>query len=188
MSADEQPSSRLDRQPLAAGDRLGAYSLVRPIGSGGMGIVFEALHTELGKRCAIKVLHDEYALNSKIVRRFFNEARAVARIRHENIIDVYDFGKTPDRYYYFVMELLEGVSLADELKRLGRLDLKRACLITGQVARALVSVHKNGIIHRDLKPGNLFLTRRANIEDFVKVLDFGIAKLITNSALEQTDT
>ncbi|MDB4965141.1 MAG: Serine/threonine protein kinase [Myxococcales bacterium] len=186
--SEENPHPHPDRAPLKAGDRLGAYQLLQPIGSGGMGSVFEAVHAELGKRCAIKVLHDEYSHNSKIVRRFFNEARAVAKIRHENIIDVYDFGKTPDRYYYFVMELLEGSSLADELKRLGRIELKRACFVVGQIARALAAVHAAGIVHRDLKPGNLFLTRRAQVEDFVKVLDFGIAKLITKSHLEQTET
>src|SRR5438552_4033766 len=105
---------------LKPGDRLGPYRLVRPIGSGGMGSVFEAVHGELEKRCAIKVLNDEYTHNNKIVRRFFNEARAVAKIRHENIIDVYDFGKTPDHVYYFVMELLEGIALSDELKRVGK--------------------------------------------------------------------
>ena len=186
MSGEGNPHA--DRAPLKPGDRLGVYQLLRPIGAGGMGSVFEAEHAELGKRCAIKVLHDEYSHNSKIVRRFFNEARAVAKIRHENIIDVYDFGKTPDRYYYFVMELLEGISLSDELKRLGRIELRRACFITGQIARALAAVHAAGIVHRDLKPGNLFLLRRAQVEDFVKVLDFGIAKLVAKSQLEETET
>src|SRR5262249_11460013 len=116
------------------------------------------------------------------------EARAVARIRHENIIDVYDFGRSPDKRYYFVMELLEGNSLADELKQVGALPVPRACLIAGQVARALAASHASGIVHRDLKPQNLMLIRRAQVEDFVKVLDFGVAKVLSKGELDQTES
>jgi serine/threonine-protein kinase len=153
-----------------------------------MGSVFEAIHDDLEKRCAIKVLNDEYGSNQKVVRRFLNEARAVARIRHENIIDVYDFGRSPDKRYYFVMELLEGNSLAEELKQVGALPIPRACLIAGQVARALAASHAAGIVHRDLKPQNLMLIRRAQTEDFVKVLDFGVAKVLSKGELDQTES
>src|SRR3954454_17527649 len=170
------------------GDRVGPYRLIRPLGSGGMGSVFEALHEEIEKRCAVKLLHEEYSQNAKIVKRFFNEARAVAKVHHENIIDVYDFGKTPDGRHYFVMELLDGVSLADELKQNGKLELPRACFIAGQVARALAASHAAGIVHRDLKPGNLMLIRRAQVDDFVKVLDFGVAKLLMKASVDETET
>jgi serine/threonine-protein kinase len=176
------------RTSFKPGDTIASYKLVRRIGVGGMGTVYEAAHEELGRRCAIKVLKDEYATNPKIVRRFFNEARAVAKIHHENIIDVYDFGQTPDGRYYFIMELLEGISLQSELARVGKLELKRACFIAGQVARALAASHTAGIVHRDLKPANLILIRRATIDDFVKVLDFGVAKLIQKSGTEDTET
>jgi serine/threonine-protein kinase len=188
MSQDNSAKIDMDRSGIKPGDRLGPYRVLRPIGSGGMGSVFEAIHDDLEKRCAIKVLNDEYSSNQKVVRRFLNEARAVARIRHENIIDVYDFGRSPDKRYYFVMELLEGSSLADELKQVGALPVPRACLIAGQVARALAASHAAGIVHRDLKPQNLMLIRRAQTEDFVKVLDFGVAKVLTKGELDQTES
>jgi serine/threonine-protein kinase len=176
------------RTGFKAGDSIGAYKLVRKLGSGGMGTVYEACHEELGRRCAIKILKDELSTNAKIVKRFFNEARAVAKIHHENIIDVYDFGQTNDGRYFFIMELLEGVSLQSELKQRGTLEVKRACFIIGQVARALAASHTAGIVHRDLKPANLILIRRANVNDFVKVLDFGVAKLIQKSDADDTET
>jgi serine/threonine-protein kinase len=188
MSTDNSAKIDLDRSGIKPGDRLGPYRVLRPIGSGGMGSVFEAIHDDLQKRCAIKVLNDEYSSNQKVVRRFLNEARAVGRIRHENIVDVYDFGRSPDKRYYFVMELLEGNSLADELKQVGKLPIERACHIAGQVARALAASHAAGIVHRDLKPQNLMLIRRAQVEDFVKVLDFGVAKVLTKSELDQTES
>ncbi len=141
-----------------------------------MGRVYLAEHIDIGKKVAVKVLHPVYGRMPDLVERFRREARAASRIGHPNIVDVTDSGTTDDGSVYFVMEYLEGVELAAVIDREGAIDIRRALDISTQVCRALSSAHASGIIHRDLKPENVFLTSREGTADFVKVLDFGIAK------------
>jgi serine/threonine protein kinase len=162
---------------IGVGATVGNYQVLQKIGSGAMGNVFLAHHPVIGKRVALKVIHPELASNEEMIARFFNEARAVTQIGHENIVDVQDFGQTPDGDSFIVMELLEGFSLGDRLKHEGSLSVPRATHIALQLADGLSAAHARGIIHRDLKPDNIFLIPRGGDPDFVKILDFGLAKL-----------
>jgi serine/threonine protein kinase len=152
------------------------YRVLRKIGEGGMGTVYAAEHVEIGKIVAIKILHPHYSTEQELVERFRREARAASRIGHPNIIDVMDFGSTDEGCAYFIMEHLDGIDLADVLTHERRLDPNRSCQITIQICRALTAAHAAGVIHRDLKPENIFLVARDGKADFVKVLDFGVAR------------
>jgi len=154
----------------------GRYKIVEMIGEGGMGKVFLAEHVDIGKRVALKVLHQSYSRMPDLVERFRREARAASKIGHPHIVDVTDSGTTADGSAYFVMEYLEGVELGSVIEREGALEVVRALRIATQICRALSAAHAAGIIHRDLKPENIFLTVRDGTADFIKVLDFGIAK------------
>jgi serine/threonine-protein kinase len=176
------PLCPLDGTPLSAspgliglilGDR---YRLLSRIGEGGMGTVYLAEHVALGKRVAVKVLRPEYSRDEELVRRFEQEARAASQIGHENIVDVVDFGRTPGGSLYFVMEALEGESLARLIHREGALPVDRALRVLSQICRALGAAHARGVVHRDLKPENVLLVARDDGTDLVKVLDFGISK------------
>ena len=151
------------------------YKIVGPIGEGGMGAVYEAEHTGVGRRVAIKVLLPEFARNAEVVGRFEREARAAAAIGHDNIIDVLDVG-THDGAPFMVMEILKGESLATRIERAGALSPESAAYVMAQVISALGAAHAAGIIHRDLKPDNVYLVTKAGVRDFVKLLDFGISK------------
>ncbi len=155
----------------------GKYEIVRLLGKGGMGEVYEGRHLRIGRRVAVKFLHAHYAEYPEVARRFENEARAAGGAEHENIAGVYDVGAQPDGAQYLVMEFLDGEDLERILRREGRLTLDRAARLVRQVCAGLGVVHRVGIIHRDLKPANLFVTRRADGAALVKILDFGIAKL-----------
>ena len=170
------PSDPLLNQVLA-----GRYLIQRKLGEGGMGAVYLAQHTVLEKAVALKVLHGEFARKPDLVERFMQEARAASRIRHENVIDISDFGSTPDGMVFFAMELLNGHDLHEEIARARlaktRLPWERSRKIFLQVCSALSAAHAQGIIHRDLKPENIYLVEWLGHKDFVKLLDFGIAKL-----------
>jgi serine/threonine protein kinase len=152
------------------------YRVLSRIGEGGMGTVYAAEHVEIGKRVAVKILHRIFSGEEQLVERFRREARAASKVGHPHIIDVSDFGTTEEGCAYFVMELLEGLDLADVLVNEGRLDPSRAVRISVQLCQALEAAHTAGIIHRDLKPENVFLVSRDGKADFAKVLDFGIAR------------
>jgi serine/threonine-protein kinase len=147
------------------------------IGEGGMGRVYEAEHTGIGKRVALKILHAMFSNIKEAVERFRNEARTTTRIANAHIVDVTDSGTTADGRLYFVMEYLDGVELG-ALMTDGKLSLERTLRITRQIAEALAAAHEQGVIHRDLKPENVVLIERDGDRDFVKVLDFGIALAI----------
>lgn len=158
---------------------LGNYQLERLLGEGSMGRVFQARHVRLGRQVALKVLRPEHARDSSFVQRFFQEARTVNQINHEHIVEIFDFvDASPDGYVYCVMELLRGQSLAALLREEG-LTLARVQRMGVQVCAALGAAHQVGVVHRDIKPDNLFISQRSGQQDFVKVLDFGVAKLIT---------
>jgi len=187
------------------GQTVGNYHVKRVLGRGGMGTVYEGEHVYIGKRVALKILHARYAKYEDAVKRFLREARAASTISHPNIVDVTDFGPMPDGGVFFVMEYLEGTSLEDLIEKKGALELHRALNVANQMALALAAAHEKGIIHRDLKPDNIMLIRmpgrrdlvraltgnfesanpkdfvveREDEYDFVKIFDFGIAKVLT---------
>src|SRR5450432_4088379 len=154
----------------------GRYFVRRLCGEGGMGRVYEAEHTDIGKRVALKILHPAYSQTPDLVERLKREARAASKISHPNVVDVTDSGTTPDGAFFFVMEYLEGVELGELIFKEGKLDVRRTLHIGGQICRALQAAHDVNVIHRDLKPENVLILSRDGQKDFVKVLDFGIAK------------
>ena len=163
--------------PLIGAVLAGRYEVKRRIGEGGMGLVYEGLHRDIDKRVAIKVLRDDLSRRPEVVARFRQEAKSASRIGHENIVDISDFGETTRGASYFIMEFLDGEDLANVLGRDVTVDAERACAIVLQCCRALSATHAKGIVHRDIKPENIFLTKRDGIDDFVTIVDFGIAKM-----------
>ncbi len=162
------------------GHVLGNWRLTRLLGEGSFGAVYEAENVSIsGRRAAVKILHPHLSLHMSIKQRFLNEASAASRAEHENIIQVFDGGITPDGVCYSVMELLKGAPLSQVIWR-GRLDVARAANVGVQVAGALHAAHELQIVHRDLKPDNIYIVARATNAEFVKVLDFGVAKLRGN--------
>ena len=158
----------------------GRYRILRRLGQGGMATVYAAEHAEIGRPCAIKVLSPAYASDPESVERFLREARASSKIRHPNVIEIFDFGRS-DGLVFFVMELLDGEDLLSRIERRGHLPWAEAQGIFLQVCEALAAAHKLGIVHRDLKPENCFCTTNAAGAELVKVLDFGIAKVNSSS-------
>ena len=154
----------------------GKYELVRLLGQGGMGKVFEARHEMINRRVALKLLHDDVTTNDTAVTRFVHEAQAAAAIGSEHIIDVTDGGRLPSGAPYLVMEYLEGEDLGVTLTREWKLRPERATSLIVQACQGLAAAHEVGIIHRDLKPDNLYVTRKDDGKEWVKLLDFGIAK------------
>jgi serine/threonine protein kinase len=185
--APETPRGRATPADFTGRIIEGRYRILRVLGEGGMGTVYAAEHVEIGKGVAVKILHPQYSRQQDLVERFRREARAASRIGHPHIIDVTDFGTTEDGCAYFVMEHLDGIDLADVLAHERRLDPARAVQITIQICRALEAAHAAGVIHRDLKPENIFLVARDGRADFVKVLDFGIARSIGQDSSRLTN-
>jgi len=172
---------------LAPGTELGEYVVGRKLGEGGMGAVYAGEQPTIGKRVAIKVLAAHCAANPELLRRFVEEARAANLIHHPHIIDVFSFGQLPDGRLYFVMEFLDGESLADaiEHEHLRPDEIRR---LLHQVCGALEATHRVGIVHRDLKPENIWIARPPHGESYVKLLDFGIAKLLDPTHTHLTHT
>ncbi|MGF1469063.1 MAG: serine/threonine protein kinase [Sandaracinaceae bacterium] len=179
----ESHSTRMEARASVPSDPLlgtvlqERYAILRKIGEGGMGLVYEAEHVAIEKRVALKVLRDDFSSRPEVVERFKQEAKSASRIGNEHIVDISDFGTTPSGASYFVMELLHGEDLANVLERDMTLPLSRAADILLQCCRALGAAHSKGIVHRDMKPENIFLTEREGRRDFVKIVDFGIAKM-----------
>lgn len=157
----------------------GRFEIVRLLGQGGMGAVYEARHQTLPRRFAIKILRPELAASRDFVERFRREAVASARIEHPNVIYITDFGSMNDGSLYLVMEFLQGEGLDEILGRAGRLPLSRAIPILAQVADALDAAHSVDVVHRDLKPENILLSEVRGHKDMVKIFDFGIARVRT---------
>jgi len=158
----------------------GRYQVIRRIGAGGMASVYEARRVGLERRFAVKILRPELAENESNIKRFLREARAAASVQHANIVSIEDVGGATVPVY-FVMEYLEGVDLRQELKRIGRFDWLRTQDLALQIVDALAAAHQIGIVHRDVKPANCFLTRDPTGAERMKVLDFGIAKVLEES-------
>jgi serine/threonine protein kinase len=172
---------------LPAGFVVGEYHLDAVAGRGGMGVVYSATQPVIEKRVAIKVLNAQYSADPALVRRFTDEARAVNRIRHPNIIDIFSFGQLADGRHYFVMEYLEGATLGSRLEK-GTLKLEEAPVFLAQICDALDAAHAENIIHRDLKPENIWIVTPRRGRPFIKLLDFGIAKLIAAADQSSTQT
>ena len=170
---------------LAEGQSVGNYRILSKIGTGGMGAVYLAEHPLIGKKVALKVIHRELSGNKEVVRRFFQEAKAVNTIGHEHIIEIHDFGMSDDGDHFYIMEYLEGRTLASVIGREHRLEVTRALHIAAQIASALAAAHASSVIHRDLKPDNIMLVTKLGDPDFVKVLDFGLAKFMTGDGAKQ---
>jgi eukaryotic-like serine/threonine-protein kinase len=163
--------------PMIGTLAAGRYRVMKLLGEGGMGQVYLAEHVAIEKRVALKVLRAEYATKGEIVTRFQQEAISASRIKHPNVLDVFDFGQLDNGCFYLAMEFLEGNDLADEITRRKVLDAATGIRVSMQICRALAAAHANGVVHRDMKPENVFLQRTADGEEIVKIVDFGIAQL-----------
>ena len=175
----QDPQAADPADPLVGQVIAGQFHIEKLLGSGGMGAVYLAEQTDMGRKVVIKVMHPELTAGSpQAVERFKREARAVAALNHPHIVQVYVFGQADDGRMYLAMEFIEGADLGHAIAQ-HPLDQARALRILDQTASALIEAHSRGVVHRDLKPENIMLTHRHGNEDWVKVLDFGIAKVGT---------
>jgi len=165
------------QQDPLIGTHLGHFKVERVIAVGGMGVIYQATHSVIGRTAAIKVLSQKYSSDRSMIKRLHREARAVNQIGHPNIIDIFDFGQTPDRREYFVMEYIPGLSLAQLLEKHGRLPWRLVAPITTQILDALAAAHDQEIVHRDIKPENILVVQTGG-DVVAKILDFGIAKSV----------
>ncbi len=163
----------------------GRYRVKRVLGTGGMGQVYLAEHEAIQKPVALKVLHLHYSKRAEIVTRFRQEAISASRIKHPNVLEVFDFGQLEDGSFFLAMEFLQGCDLADDLKHRTKLDPDRAITIALSICRALGAAHQQGVVHRDMKPENVFLQKTPDGEEIVKIVDFGIAQLRSNDDLAE---
>ena len=180
LRPDSAPAAAATSEPGSdplVGKRVHKYEIVRVIGRGGMGTVYEALNTTIGKRVAMKFIDAAAVQTGDAVARFQREAEAASAVESAHIVEIFDSGTSEEGQPYIVMELLRGEDLGHRIKRCGRLDLAEALHVTGQILRGLHRAHKAGIVHRDLKPDNIFLVDRDDDPDFAKILDFGISKV-----------
>jgi len=167
--------------------QLGQYRLRHLIGAGGMGEVYLAEHQLLKRPCAIKIIRPSKADDPKVLARFEREVRATAGLSHWNTVEIFDYGRTEDGTFYYVMEYLPGFSLSELVERYGSLPAARVIYLLRQTCDALREAHAAGLIHRDIKPGNIFAAQRGGVYDVAKLLDFGLAKpLLPDESLQLT--
>jgi serine/threonine protein kinase len=180
--ADAAPAAPVD--PLIGFTLDDKYRIEARLGIGGMGTVYRARHLLIDRAVAVKVLSPRFVEDDAAQMRFRREAKAAGRLQHQNAVAVTDFGQTAEGYVYIVMELLEGHTLRDVLAKEAPLDTARAVALMLQTSAAVAAAHEAGIIHRDLKPANIFIVHNSELPAVVKVLDFGIAKLATETLEE----
>ncbi len=168
--------------PLIGTMVSGRYRVVKKLGEGGMGSVYAGEHEAIEKQVALKVLHAEYSAKADIVERFQQEAKAASRIKHPNVLDIFDFGQLDNGSFFLAMEFLEGHDLADDLLKYNVLPPARGIPFALQICRALAAAHSRGVVHRDMKPENVFILRTTDGQEIVKIVDFGIAQLRSNDA------
>jgi serine/threonine-protein kinase len=164
------------RREACEARQLGQYRLIAPLGAGGMGEVYLAEHRMLKRPCAIKLIHPEQAGDPQALARFQREVRMTARLSHWNTVEIYDYGRTVDGVFFYVMEYLPGLSVEDLLERHGPLSPARVIHLLRQTCQGLREAHAIGLVHRDIKPGNVFVAQRGGLFDVVKLLDFGLVK------------
>jgi serine/threonine protein kinase len=184
MDAVEVERMRADPDPLVRVLIGGRYRVIKRIGEGGMGIVYLAEHEAIEKRVAVKVLKEQYAQREDVVRRFQQEAKSASRVKHEGVLEVFDFGRTEDGRFFLAMELLDGTDLANLLEREGVIEPNRAARLSIKMARALGAAHAKGVIHRDMKPENVFVRLGDDGREHIKIVDFGIAQLRADGETE----
>jgi eukaryotic-like serine/threonine-protein kinase len=178
-----EPNDKLVGQLVAE-----RYRVIGPLGEGGMGQVYLAEHEAIEKKVALKVLRPEYTHKEDIVIRFQQEAISASRIKHPNVLDVFDFGRLDSGEAFLAMEFLEGHDLSDELEKCKVMEPTRALHIAHQICRALAAAHSRGVVHRDMKPDNVFLQRSHDGDEIVKIVDFGIAQLRTTEEVAKVET
>jgi serine/threonine-protein kinase len=164
------------RREVYEARQIGQYHLIKLLGAGGMGEVYLAEHRMLKRPCALKLIQSDQAGDPQILARFEREVRMTARLSHWNTIEIYDYGRTDDGTFYYVMEYLPGLSLEDMLERHGPLPAERVVHLLRQICQGLREAHGIGLIHRDIKPGNVFAAERGGLYDVAKLLDFGLVK------------
>ena len=169
------------RREVFEAKQIGQYRLIEPLGAGGMGEVFLAEHRMLKRPCAIKLIRPAQAGDPHVLARFEREVRMTARLSHWNTVEIYDYGRTDDGTFFYVMEYLPGLSLEDLLERHGPLPAERVVHLLRQVCHGLREAHGIGLIHRDIKPGNVFAAQRGGLYDVAKLLDFGLVKPVTET-------
>jgi len=162
--------------------QLGQYRLKQLIGSGGMGEVYLAEHKMMKRPCALKIIRPEKAGDPRVLARFEREVRTTAKLSHWNSIDIYDYGQTDDGIFYYVMEYLPGMNLKELVETYGPLPAERVIYLLRQTCDALREAHDFGLVHRDIKPANVFAARRGGLCDVAKLLDFGLAKPLADTA------
>ncbi|RKH50316.1 serine/threonine protein kinase [Corallococcus sp. AB050B] len=186
MMTDEELPATPAMDPLV-GSKIGEFVIHERVGAGGMGVVYRAEHPLIGKHAAIKVMRAE-RVSPEQEQRLLVEARAVNAIRHPGVLDIFNFGTLPDSRPYVVMELLQGQSLADRLREQPRMDVGTCAWVLVQVLAALAAAHRAGVVHRDLKPANVFLVEQPDATPLIKLVDFGIAKVMQGpEALARAD-
>ena len=158
--------------------QFGQYHLKQLIGKGGMGEVYLAEHQLLKRPCAIKLIRPGQGADPVAIARFEREVRATAKLSHWNTVTIYDYGRTDDGTFYYVMEYLQGLTLADLIRKHGPMPPERAIHFLRQICRALTEAHRSGLIHRDIKPANIFAAKQGGVYDIAKLLDFGLAKRV----------
>src|SRR5881394_3109817 len=179
-SAEDYPAFVPSPAELPAGTMVGGYQVTEKIGQGGMGQVYLAAHPLIGKKVAIKILDAHCVAVPDLVKRFIEEARAVNKIGHPHIIDIFSFGQLPDGRHFMVMEYLEGQNLAQRLEH-ETIPVPELRRLLRQMCEALEAAHQAGIVHRDLKPENIWIAEPKLAPPYAKLLDFGIAKLLDSA-------
>jgi serine/threonine-protein kinase len=169
------------RREVFEARQVGQYRLIKPLGAGRMGEVYLAEHRMLKRPCAIKLIHPDRAGDPHVLARFEREVRMTARLSHWNTVEIFDYGRTDDGTFFYVMEYLPGLSLEELLERHGPLPAERVVHLLRQTCQGLREAHAIGLIHRDIKPGNLFSAQRGGLYDVVKLLDFGLVKPVAEN-------
>ena len=180
MTDPRHPRSTSPADPLV-GMQIGEYTIQNRIGEGGVGLVYGGEQPLIGKKVAIKILQPNFAQDEEAVSRFLFEARAANQIRHRNIIDIFNFGSLPDGRQYLIMEFLDGQALDTVIHKRAPLPIAEGLRLVDEIADGLSAAHTAGIVHRDLKPGNIFVVQQRDGSEYVKLLDFGLAKLLQTS-------
>ena len=191
LKTESEPATSNEAQAQSNSDRkqphIDNLDIIDLVGQGGMGCVYRAMHRVLNKDVAIKIIHKQLARDQSAIKRFDREAHAASSLTHPNVIAVYDHGTTSEGESYLLMDFVDGKSLAEIIEIEGFLDVPRALSVFIQICDALIHAHDKGIIHRDLKPSNVLLSKGAEGAELVKVVDFGLAKLLDEDAAERSD-